>query len=419
MKAVIGKLLSDKSEVRIPASKSISHRALIAASLADGKSIIHDLDINKDTEATINCLRILGAVIEVNGNEVTVQGIKDFDHYDSSIINCNESGSTLRFMIPLFTMSDKLCQFSGKGKLMQRPQTVYEQLFPEFKLEDDVLKVKGKLNGGNYEIRGDISSQFITGLLFVLPLMNEDSTIKVLEPFESESYVDMTVSVLRNAGIEIEKNGCDISVRGNQKYRPLDMTVNGDDSQAAFFALLAAINNSEVMVHGMDHDSLQGDHAIVDIIRSCGCEVSEISDGYLFKGNSLRPLEVSLKNCPDLGPALFALASKIEGESHFTDVRRLRIKESDRIEAMKSELEKLGCKVTCTENDVWITGSDILKGNVTLEGHNDHRIVMALSVLASACNDRVTINGIEAVEKSFPEFFEVLKNMRVEVDIYD
>lgn len=419
MKAVIGKLAAKETEVRIPASKSISHRALIAVALADGTSVIHDLDINKDTEATMNCLRKLGADIKVDDSVITVKGISGFDHYDGSVIDCNESGSTLRFMIPLFSLTGKICRFSGHGKLMSRPQTVYENLFDEFRLEGDVLNVRGNLKAGHYQIRGDISSQFITGLLFVLPLMIDDSVIEVVEPFESESYVDLTVEVLNEAGIAVTKEGNIITVKGNQKYKPFEMTVSGDDSQAAFFAVLAAVNKAEVRVHGMKHESLQGDHVIVELMRQCGCEVREISDGYLFKGNELRPLNVSLRNCPDLGPALFALAGAISETSHFTDVRRLRIKESDRIEAMKSELEKLGCEVRCEENDVWIRGAEYLKGDVTLEGHNDHRIVMALSVLATVCQEKVTVNGIEAVNKSYPDFFEVLKNMRVEVEVYD
>ncbi len=404
-----------ESEITIPASKSLSHRALICAALANGTSTITNLVENDDTIATIECLKLLGAKFTREEDKLIVEGINDFNNYQGEVIDCHESGSTLRFLIPIFANSGKECNFTGRGKLMERPQTVYEPLFESFYLEDKVLHVLGKLSSGNYQIAGNISSQFITGLLFVLPLLEGDSVIDIIPPFESASYVDLTMDVLEVAGIEIERNGLQIKIKGNQQYSPFEYCVTGDDSQAAFFAVESLVGNKTITVHGLAHDSHQGDHIIIDLVKQFGGKAIEIEDGYIFSSGQLQATNVDLGNCPDLGPALFALATQAEGTSTFTNVARLRIKESDRVAVMEQELRKLGCKISSDENNVYITGKTSIEGCNDLNGHNDHRVVMSLSALASCSKEPLIIDDAQAINKSYPDYFKDLKETGMEV----
>ena len=416
MKAIIGRADKSPAEIRIPSSKSLSHRYLIAAALADGRSVLNDLADNDDITATVDCLRKLGAVIVREDDSTLVRGIGGLLNHDDSMIDCRESGSTLRFLLPLFAQSGRECIFTGRGRLMERPQTVYEDLY-EMRMSEGEIRVRGQLKPGRYEIRGDISSQFITGLMFLLPLLNGDSVIEVGEPFESRSYVQLTADVLAEFGIRIMLEGNTITIPGFQKYHPVTDTVSGDDSQAVFFAALAVLNNRQITVSGMNHDSHQGDHQFIEIFRNAGVTVDSVTGGYSFAADGFRGMEASLKDCPDLGPMLFAMACRATGDSHFTDVRRLRMKESDRIAAMEEELRKLGCEISSDENSVWIKGKSSLKGDEELDGHGDHRIVMALAVLASSIDGETVINGAEAVNKSYPDFFEDLKKTGAEVKL--
>ncbi|MBR2600432.1 MAG: 3-phosphoshikimate 1-carboxyvinyltransferase [Erysipelotrichaceae bacterium] len=416
MKAIIGRADNSPAEIRIPSSKSLSHRYLIAAALADGRSVIKDLADNDDIKATMDCLRKLGAENVREDDSTYVRGTGGHLNHDGSLIDCRESGSTLRFLLPLFAQSGRECIFTGKGRLMERPQTVYEDLY-EMSLSEGQLRVRGQLKPGRYEIRGDISSQFITGLMLLLPLLNGDSVIEVREPFESRSYVQLTADVLAEFGIRFMFEGNTITVPGSQKYHSVTDAVSGDDSQAVFFAALAALNNRKITVLGMNHDSHQGDHQFIELFRKAGVTVKLVTGGYSFASDGFRGMKASLKDCPDLGPMLFAMACRATGDSHFTDVRRLRMKESDRIAAMEEELRKLGCEISSDENNVWITGKADLKGEAELDGHGDHRIVMALSVLASSIDGETVINGAEAVNKSYPDFFEDLRKTGVEVKL--
>lgn len=406
-------------EVSLPASKSLSHRAILAASLANGVSVLHHSGTNKDILATRKAMEHFGVRFEEVGNDLYVYGNGKLQ-YDGEVIDCNESGSTLRFLIPLAALQEKTVVFTGHGRLMERPQTVYEQLFHErgmrFEKKDNLLYVGGGLKGGDFTARGDISSQFFTGLLYALPLVDKDSTLTIMPPFESESYVNLTMDVLRKAGIEIHRDGLVYSIRGGQHYQPIDYAISGDDSQMAFFASLACIANVPVTVHHADHGSHQGDHVILDIIRNFGGKVQEVHDGYQFSSGNLKAVTVDLADCPDLGPVLFALAAQVEGETVFTHCERLRIKESDRIACMEEELHKLGCEIQSDGGTVVVKGKMPIHGGVKLDGHNDHRIVMALSVLSAVCEEAVEICGAEAIEKSYPAFFQDLKRCGVQVE---
>ena len=408
------------SPVQIPGSKSLSHRALIAAALSQGDTKICGLVENNDTKATMNCLVHLGASFEHTEDGLLIHGIGTGLSYDGSRIDCGESGSTLRFLIPLFSLTDQEVCFTGHGKLMSRPQTVYEELFRKqglrFEQDAEFLRIRGSLRPDAFVVRGDISSQFISGLLTALPLLNGASSITVLPPYESRSYVGLTMDVLENAGIRFKETGDTILVPGNQHYHcAASLQVEGDDSQGAFFAVLAMTSQLPISVSGMRKESRQGDHVIVSLIEQAGGHSIPTDTGYRFEPGVVTAFAADLADCPDLGPVLFALAGCAEGTSVFTHCGRLRIKESDRIAAMKEELAKLGIALQEDGDTVRITGSETIRGGVTLDGHNDHRIVMALSVLAVRAENAVRITGAEAVNKSYPDFFEDLRKAGAEV----
>lgn len=419
MKAVIGKR-SGGTAVRIPSSKSLSHRALIAAALGNGTSRIQNLVCNNDTEATIRALQCLGAVFQKTADGMLeVSGAPRPFHCHREVVDCGESGSTLRFLIPVFSLCDNEVTFTGQGRLMERPQTVYEELFREqgllFEANGQYLKIKGPLRAGAYTVRGDISSQFITGLLLMLGVLETRSEINILEPYESRSYVGLTEDVLEKAGIVLKDEDHRILILESSSYHPFEMDIDGDDSQGAFFAELALVSNQPTEVLGMGHDSRQGDHAIVSLFEQAGGRSIPIEGGYRFEPGVHHGITADLSDCPDLGPALFAMAAAMDADSVFTGCGRLRIKESDRIAAMQEELEKLGVSV-CVEGDtVRIHGSEIKQGGAELDGHNDHRIVMALAALGPSCREPVTILGAEAVRKSYPDFFQDLETAGVEV----
>lgn len=406
------------AQIRIPSSKSLSHRALITASLADGVSVIHSLAENNDTRATLSMMAKAGASFTSEGDDLFVHGMHQMS-YDGSILDCGESGSTLRFLIPLFSLSNEEAVFTGHGKLMERPQNVYAEIYAEqgllFAKVNEELHVKGPLKSGTYTMKGNVSSQFISGLLFALPLLAGDSVITVQPPYESASYVGLTIDALQKAGVQVEQDGLSYRIKGGQRYHPFECTVEGDDSQMAFFAMEALIHHVPLEVVNINHDSRQGDHVIVDLVRKLGGQAEEIKNGYRFDGAGLCASTIDLADCPDLGPALFALASQCEGETTFINAGRLRVKESDRIACMEEEMRKLGCIISSNDSTVKVQGKTAVHGGVTLCGHNDHRIVMALSILASIADSPVSMEGSEAVNKSYPDFFLDLKKTGVNV----
>lgn len=413
--------LQDFAEVIIPPSKSLMHRALIIAALAKGESRIQNVSFNQDIEATIRSLEAFGCRVEKKDNTLYVHGTGGHLVYNKKVIDCGESGSTLRFLIPVAALLDEPVAFTGHGRLMQRPQDVYAGLFKEkglyFKQTDDSITVKGPLPAGEYTVRGDVSSQFITGLLFALPLCDRDSHIHILPPFESSSYVGLSLEALHHAGIQADKHDYDICIKGNQTYHSFSDNIAGDDSQMAFFAELSGITHKTVVARNISHHSMQGDHVILSLFKDSGGIVRETEDGYALTGGNMHGIHADLSDCPDLGPALFASASQYEGTSVFTGCERLRIKESDRIACMEEELHKLGCSISSEGGTVTITGNPGIKDHAVLNGHNDHRIVMALSMLALAGND-ITIEGAEAVNKSYPDFFRDIERMGVNIS-YD
>ncbi len=412
-----------EGSVVIPPSKSMSHRAILCACLAPGVSHIENIAYSVDVQTTIEGMRQLGAKIECFEDRLRIEGIENFDGLTSSTINCNESGSTLRFFIPLFAATGQKVSFIGKNRLLKRPQKVYEDLFKAqncfYEQSEEAITLQGALQAGDYTLPGNVSSQFISGLLFLLPLLSEDSRIHIEAPFESKSYVLLTMQMQEEFGVHIEfEDENTLFIRGNQTYQAHDTRVEGDFSQFAFFAVMAAINN-DLDVLGVSHHSLQGDKQIVSILNDFGIQVDEISNGYHIKHGQPTAHEIDLHNCPDLGPIVCTLAMFAKGQTRIYNASRLRIKESDRILAMETELRKFGCEVTSTESEIFIQGG-FTQTPSTLSGWKDHRIVMALSVAAFMGNHEVEIEEAEYIEKSYPTFFADCRKVNLKVsDFYD
>lgn len=419
MRARITPAKIDSGNITIPPSKSLAHRAIICACLAPGRSVISNIDYSVDIRATIEGMLHLGASIKEDKDTLFIDGIETFQ-YDGDVVNCHESGSTLRFFLPLFSLTGKRATFSGSKRLIERPQNVYEMLFQEqgidFVRTYPNIIIDGRLKPGELTLKGNVSSQFITGLLFALPLLEADSKIHIEPPFESRSYVDLTIQMLKRFQIIVEyEDAYTLAIKGNQQYQPTDVLVEGDYSQLVFWASLGVLNHS-VETHGLDLHSLQGDKKTIDIFQSMNAGIKVLDDGYQFCPGTLNGTVIDLNDCPDLGPMLFALATQANGKTTFQNAGRLRIKESDRIEAMETELKKLGCSISSTFGTVTITGPVKLQGNVTLHGHNDHRIVMALSILATIADEPITIDDAQAISKSYPGFFKDLASCGIFIE---
>ena len=386
--------------VNVPPSKSMAHRLLICAAMCDGVSIIRGISNCEDVRATLDCIAALGIKTEKEGNDITVYG-KDFRTVvPLSPLTCKESGSTLRFLIPPALLSGKTTVFYGAKGLMSRPMGVYEKLCSErsltFLSDGDSIAVKGPLCGGIFEVAGNVSSQFISGLLFALPLCQKNSTIKIVTPIESKSYIDMTLSALKLFGIEADwKDEHTLTIPGNQQYKATDVSVEGDYSGAAFIDALNLFDG-KVSLGGLNEDSIQGDRVYRKYFEMLSSGVPTIHIG----------------DCPDLGPILFALAAAKCG-GVFTGTKRLKIKESDRAEAMASELKKFGATVIVEEDSVVVYPAEFHRPTEPLFGHNDHRIVMSLAILLTVTGGE--IHGAEAVSKSYPEFFSHLEELGIEI----
>ena len=399
-----------------PPSKSESHRLIIAAALAEGESVISGISLCDDVIATIESLRALGADITLSGNVATVRGVDILNTKACSELPVGESGSTLRFLIPLALMTGNSVRFVGKERLFQRPLSVYTEIAKkygaEFEILESSLNVCGKIQSGEYRLRGDISSQFITGLLFALPLLQGDSKIIIEPPFESRPYVDMTVATLKKFGIDVEFEDEDtIAIGGNQKYRRGNFSCEGDWSGGAFLFALGLLH-PEIKVSGYDASSLQGDKVCLENFEKInGAGANSANAGATFA----TPI-IDISDCPDLGPILFAMAAYFGG-AEFIGTRRLLIKESDRAGAMAAELQKFGAVLEVYENSVKVHGGNLHTPSEVLIGHNDHRIVMSLAVLCSILGGEIC--GADAIAKSYPEFFEVFSSLGGNIEILE
>ncbi len=395
-----------KGVMMAPPSKSMAHRHLICAALAGGKSVINNIDLSEDIKATLGCIKQLGASAEVvageGANQIVVQGAgkKAFDGAEK-LFNCNESGSTLRFFIPLAMLSGAPAKFIGSEVLMTRPLSVYETICQQQNIKlvhvEGGIEVEGKLSSGVFEVPGNISSQFITGLLFTLPLLEGDSKIILTESVESKPYIDMTLQVQKEFGIKADwENENTLVVPGGQTYLAHDGAVEGDYSNAAFFEALNYIGGS-VEVQGLRKDSLQGDKVYLELFKE------------LAAGNA----KIDISDCPDLGPILLTMAAALNG-GEFTGTKRLAIKESNRGAVMCQELAKFGIKSLQEENRIVIYPGKPVKPVETVLGHNDHRIVMSMATLLTVTGGQ--IEGVEAVRKSLPDYFERVRKLGIKAE---
>ncbi|HHY97030.1 MAG TPA: 3-phosphoshikimate 1-carboxyvinyltransferase [Acholeplasma sp.] len=394
-----------EGSIEIVSSKSLSHRYVIAASLALGKSKIENILDSDDLVATKNALEALGAKID----ESIIQGSKIKKVHD--IIDAHESGSTLRFLIPIAMLQDEPIQFIGKGKLPERPLNVYQDLFENtyhykyLSNKELPLEVKGPLKSGVYKLPGNVSSQFITGLLYALPLVQGDSKIILTTPLESRGYVDLTLQVLRQFGIKIEELENGFSIKGSQTYQPGNYYVEGDYSGAAFF-VAAGLIGKPLLLKGLNPDSLQGDKTIIDIAKQMGGKLEFTNEGLMVYPSNLKGVEIDLSQIPDLGPILMVLACYAEGKTLIKNAERLRIKESDRLEAMVENLTKMGAKMTVINDSVLIEGKCFLNGDVTLNTFGDHRIAMASAIAGRHAKNPIYLDDEKVVSKSYPTFFK-------------
>lgn len=392
-----------KGYVKIPASKSIAHRMLICSALANGKSIIGNINYSKDIEATINAMKALGAEIFTDKNNAEINGIVHIP--EKSVIDCNESGSTLRFIIPVATALGVKTEFHGRGRLPQRPIDIYTRELTKHGITFDYnntmpFTVSGQLSNGIYEIEGNVSSQFITGLLFALPLLNGDSEIVMTSHLESRPYVDITIDVLKKFGIIIEETEKGFHIKGNQTYKAYSGNVEGDFSQAAFFYVANSLGSS-IILGNLNTNSVQGDKKIIEIINQTE------QNGFF---------NADCSDIPDLVPVLAVLASFGKKTSTIYNAERLKIKESNRLETTAELINNLGGDVKITNDGLIIRPTNNMHGG-TIESFGDHRIVMAGAVMATALKEELIINGAEAVTKSYPDFFEDYKKLGGNVNV--
>ena len=414
MNSILIKPSTLKGTVIPPPSKSLSHRAIICASLCADNEISHidNVILSDDIKATIDGMIQLRAEIEIIENDdktccLNVRGSRRSVEYAE--INCRESGSALRFLIPVGLMLADRCKFLGRGKLIERPLDIFYKIFDEDEIKYKnsngklPLTVSGKLRGGQYNMSGMVSSQFISGLLMALPLINRESAISVTDNMESAAYVDLTLQMLKKFNIETYNTDYkEYKIPGNSKYKASSYRIEADYSQAAFYLVANALGN-DVECLGLNEDSLQGDKEIINIIERF--KNLENSDS----PNSLGSNEIIIdaSQIPDLIPIISVLAALKKGKTtRIVNAQRLRIKESDRLKAVATEMNKIGAEIEELEYGLLIKGKSVLRGDATVNSWNDHRIAMSLAIAATKCNNDIILEGYQSVNKSYPTFWK-------------
>lgn len=405
----------------VPPSKSDVHRTIICAALSRGVSVLSPVDLSNDIKATIRCIEALGAVTQYKDHTLTVDGTECLKK-EKAVLNCGESGSTLRFLIPVAAADNVSAVFTGEGRLPQRPIGIYLDTLPKAGVYCKTngglpLEISGQLKSGVFSLPGNVSSQFITGLLFALPLLDGASEIHLTSPLESAGYIDMTLETLKKFGIQVSKNDNSYSIPGNQAYRPQTLTTQGDWSQAAFFLSAGAVGE-EVTVTGLDLHSCQGDKEILPLLERFGAEIHTSSNAVTVKRKKLCAIDIDARQIPDLVPVLSVVACFAEGTTKIYNAERLRIKESDRLTAVARALNSLGGQVRELPDGLEITGVPMLQGGIA-EGCNDHRIVMSAAVAAQLAQTEVRITDAESIRKSYPNFFEDYNSLGGKAHVID
>lgn len=385
-------------------SKSYAHRALICAALSDGVTEILCSRSSRDIDATVSCLRSLGAEIDCSDAGFTVYPVKNVPEF--AILHPGESGSTLRFMLPTAAVLGTECEFVTEGRLSSRPLSPLSDELERHgaKVRLNPVRISGKIGAGEYCLDGSVSSQFTTGLMLALPYLGEDSTVVLSGKVESKPYITLTERVLEKFGIMVTEEDNAFSVSGRY-HSPSRIKVEGDWSNAAFMLSLGALTDG-ITVTGLDLGSSQGDKKIVDILRNFGAQVSENEDSVTVKKSPLHGITVDAADIPDLVPIVSVVAMAASGTTVIKNCGRLRLKESDRIESVCTMITSLGGDISVCGDDITVHGGTVQKSDVTVNSYNDHRIVMAAAVGSVLCSSPVTIDGCEAVAKSYPGFFD-------------
>lgn len=393
--------------VNVPPSKSDVHRAIICAAMANGVSRISPVALSNDIKATIGCIKALGADAVLENNVLTVDGTNMYKN-KTALLNCGESGSTLRFFIPIAAVGNVNATFVGKGKLPQRPIGIFTEALPKAgtvcKTEGGLpLEIKGQLKSGIFEIPGNVSSQFITGLLLALPILEGDSEIVLTSPLESVGYIAMTIRTMKQFGVNIQATEKGWHIKGSQSYKTCDYTTDGDWSQAAFFMVLGAVSG-KVTVKGVAKDSTQGDKKCAEILARFGAKVTQLDNEVTVEKGELKAITIDASQIPDLVPVLSVCAAFAEGTTKIINAERLRIKECDRLKATAELINNLGGKVKELSDGLEITGVSSLKGG-NVNGYNDHRIVMSAAVCAARSDGDITATFAMSINKSYPDFY--------------
>ena len=396
-----------KGTVNVPPSKSDVHRAIICAAMANGVSRISPVALSNDIKATIGCIKALGADAVLENNVLTVDGTNMYKS-KTALLDCGESGSTLRFFIPIAAVGNINAIFVGKGKLPQRPIGIFTEALPKAgtvcKTEGGLpLEIKGQLKSGIFEIPGNVSSQFITGLLLALPILEGDSEIVLTSPLESVGYIAMTIRTMKQFGVNIQATEKGWHIKGGQSYKTCDYTTDGDWSQAAFFMVLGAVSG-KVTVKGVAKDSTQGDKKCAEILARFGAKVTQLDNEVTVEKGELKAITIDASQIPDLVPVLSVCAAFAEGTTKIINAERLRIKECDRLKATAELLNNLGGKVKELSDGLEITGVSSLKGG-NVNGYNDHRIVMSAAVCAARSDEDITATFAMSINKSYPDFY--------------
>ena len=391
----------------------------ICAALSGGVCEVAPVSLSDDIKATIGCIEALGARTSLKDDVLTIDG-SDIFKIKTAVLDCFESGSTLRFFIPIAAAGGVKTTFVGRGRLPERPLGVYLQTLPEAGVRCETennlpLTIDGKLRSGNFDVAGNVSSQFITGLLFALPILKGDSKIILTTELQSEGYVDMTIRCMERFGVYVERTDYGYYIKGSQSYKPQNYRTDGDWSQAAFFMTAGALSGS-VTVEGLRTASAQGDKKIAEILGSFGARVSFNKKSITVKKSELKACDIDAAQIPDLVPILAVAASVAKGKTRIYNAERLRAKESDRLRSTADMINSLGGKAEIISDELHIDGVEKLKGG-TVNGCNDHRIVMAASVAALRCENEVTITDRESINKSFPNYFEEYEKLGGKTDV--